>query len=111
MNTPKNIQYKVDTIKSQWKHRVAQEIEKQIYHTIMKWWSFFHIDRICDEEIWKWQLKLEFPEMDQYEYEYEGLKALWFLYELFPYATGSYINDKEKREEYFDTHIKPHRIS
>jgi len=60
METPAHIQYKLNTLKHHGKDRIAQELEKQIYHILMKWWAFFHIDRICDEELSQLQYVLDF---------------------------------------------------
>lgn len=67
MNTPKHIERKLQILKNNDRERIAQEIEKQIFLTLNKWWALFHIDRILTEEIDKIpnrQLELEFPEDD-----------------------------------------------
>lgn len=41
----------IQKLKTLWKDRVAQEIEKQIYLTMQKWWMLFHIQKHIRDEL------------------------------------------------------------
>lgn len=46
-----DVQEKIDKLKAYGRDRIAQEVEKQIFLTIMKWGALYHIDKQLDEEL------------------------------------------------------------